>query len=107
VFVFALSKFDQVRYDYFEAVRKAVAAKRTEFNKIPRGPKRQAALKEFETTKMQFESETLTKLMQEGTDQRMADLPAVVNDAACAIDYTLNVLGCMPNNLHLFALPDD
>ena len=37
----------------------------------------------------------------------MTDLPAVVEDAAQAIDYTLNVLGCQPNNLHLFALPDD
>ena len=37
----------------------------------------------------------------------MKDLPAVVDDAAQAIDYCLNVLGCMPNNLHLFALPED
>lgn len=45
--------------------------------------------------------------MQEGTAQRMNDLPAVVNDAAQAIDYCLNVLGCLPNNLHLFSLPED
>jgi hypothetical protein len=37
----------------------------------------------------------------------MGDLPAVVNDAAQAIDYSLNQLGCLPNNLHLFALPAD
>ena len=60
VFVFALSRFDKVRYDYFEAVRKAVAKKRTEITQsVPRGPKRTAALKEFEETKMQFESEML------------------------------------------------
>lgn len=108
VFVFALSKFDNVRYDYFEAVRKAVAAKRIEITqKVPRGPKRQEALKAFESTKMQFESEMLQKFMQNGTDQRMNDLPAVVNDAAHAIDYCLNQLGCLPNNIHLFALPAD
>ena len=60
VFVFALSRFDKVRYDYFEAVRKAVAKKRTEITQsVPRGPKRTAALKEFEETKMHFESEML------------------------------------------------
>lgn len=60
VFVFALSKFDNVRYDYFEAVKKAVAAKRIEITQqVPRGPKRQAALKEFEATKIQFETEML------------------------------------------------
>ena len=45
--------------------------------------------------------------MEQGTEQRMADLPAVVNDAASAIDYSLNILGVMPNNLHLFAMPED
>lgn len=68
VFVFALSKFDNVRYDYFEAVRKAVAAKRIEIRQsIPAGPKRRVmqdvALKEFEATKMQFESEMLQKFI--------------------------------------------
>jgi len=45
--------------------------------------------------------------MSQDTDQAMANLPAVVNDAATAIDYSLNILGCKPNNLHLFALPED
>ncbi len=37
----------------------------------------------------------------------MNDLADVVNDAAQAIDYSFNQLGCLPNNLHLFALPED
>lgn len=45
--------------------------------------------------------------MTKGTDQRMSDLNAVVNDAAQAIDYALNTLGCVPTNVHLFALPED
>lgn len=69
--------------DYFEAVRKEVAKKRQEITKnVPRGAKRTAAMNEFEAQKTQFESQTLERLMKEGTDQRMADLPAVVNDAA-------------------------
>lgn len=60
VFVFACSKFDAVRYDYFEAVRKEVAKKRTEITKnFARGPKRTAAMNEFEASKAQFENEAL------------------------------------------------
>lgn len=41
VFVFALSKFDAVRYDYFEAVRGAVGKERQGIaGRTPRGPKR-------------------------------------------------------------------
>lgn len=106
--MFALSKFDNVRYDYFEAVRVSVAAERQKIaSSVPRGPKRKAALEAFEQTKMQFESDKLNELMQIGTDQRMSDLNAVVNDAAQAIDYALNYLGCVPANVHLFALPED
>lgn len=70
---------------------------------VPKGPKRQQAFVELEAGK----DEMMARFMREGTEQRMADLPAVVNDAAQAIDYTLNVLGCQPNNLHLFAVPED
>jgi len=56
---------------------------------------------------MQFESDTLNRLMLTGTDQRMANLDAVINDAAVAIDYALDYLGCIPQNIHLFAMPED
>lgn len=108
VFVFALSKFDSVRFDYFEAVRGAVAKERQQIAaKTPRGPKRQAALKAFEGTKMHFETQKLNEFMLSGTDQRMSDLNAVFNDAVQAIDYSLHTLGCVPANIHLFALPED
>jgi hypothetical protein len=37
----------------------------------------------------------------------MSDLNAVFNDAVQAIDYSLHTLGCVPANIHLFALPED
>ena len=108
VFVFALSTFDQVRKDYHESVRAELAnARKAIIKKHGRGPGKKAALAELAAGKEKFEQEALNRLMLEGTSQRMDDLPDVVKDAALSIDYAINDLGVQPNNVHLFALPED
>ena len=69
VFVFALSKFDQVRKDYHESVRSDFANERKKImKKHKRGPGRKAALDELEAGKGAFEQKSLEKFMLEGTE---------------------------------------